>query len=115
MIKILLIHHATDDLITVRPLLPELPGSQCGLDPAAADPSILEALSCNNYDVCLIDSIFGDGLRLVGRLRSLGCNMPVILITSNNAGEVLAAMRNGIADCLIRDQLTPAGLECSVW
>src|SRR5688572_21338600 len=107
MIKILLIDHAIDELISVRRLLPELQGNQFAIDTAADDPSILEALSCNNYDVCLIDSIFGDGLKLVGRLRSLGCNMPVILITSNNAGEVLAAMRNGIADCLIRDQLTP--------
>jgi PAS domain S-box-containing protein len=37
------------------------------------------------------------------------------LVTSNNAGEVLAAIRNGVADCLIRDQLTAGGLECSLW
>ena len=114
MIKILLIDHAIDEPMCVRSLLPELQGSQFAIHTATDDSSILKALSRNNYDVCLIDSILGDGLKLVGRLRSLGCNIPVMLITPNNAGEVLAAIRNGIADCLIRDQLTPAGLEYSV-
>ncbi|HYJ87092.1 MAG TPA: PAS domain S-box protein [Pyrinomonadaceae bacterium] len=115
MIKILLLDHSMDEPICVRRLLPELQGSQFTIHTATDDSSILDALSRNNYDVCLIDSILGDGLKLVGRLRSLGCNIPVILITSNNAGEVLLAIRNGIIDCLIRDQLTAAGLERSVW
>jgi PAS domain S-box-containing protein len=115
MINILLIDHALDELISVRRLLPELQASQFAIDSATDYPSILEALSRKDFDVCLIDSILSDGLKLAGRLRSLSRNMPIILVTSNNADEVLAAIRSGIADCLIRDQLTSAGLECSVW
>jgi PAS domain S-box-containing protein len=115
MINILLIDHALDELISVRRLLPELQARQFAIDSATGYSSILEALSRKDFDVCLIDSILGDGVKLVSRLRSLSRKMPIILVTSNNAGEVLAAIRNGIADCLIRDQLTSAGLEFSVW
>jgi len=115
MINILLIDHALDEPKSVRCLLPELQTNQFTIDSATDDASILAALSRNDFDVCLIDSILGDGLTLVGRLSKLGRKMPIILVTSNNAGEVLAATRNGVADCLIRDELTSAGLECSVW
>lgn len=114
MINILLIDHALDEPISVRRLLPELQANLFTINSAKDYPSILGALSRNDFDVCLIDSVLGDGLKLVGRLRSLGRKMPMILVTSNNAGEVLAAIRNGVADCLIRDQLTSAGLECAV-
>ena len=115
MINILLIDHALNEPKSVRRLLPELQAGQFAIDSATDYSSILEALRRKDFDVCLIDSILGDGLKLASRLRSMSRKTPIILVTSNNADEVLAAIRNGMADCLIRDQLTSAGLECSVW
>lgn len=114
MINILLIDHALDEVISVRRLLPALQAGQFTIDSVTDYRAIFEALNRDDFDVCLIDSAFGNGLKLVGHIRSVGRMMPIILITSNNAGEVLAAIRNGVADCLIRDQLTPAGVERSV-
>jgi CheY-like chemotaxis protein len=118
MINILLIDHALDEVISVRRLLPALQATQFTIDSVIDYRAIFEALNRDDFDVCLIDSAFGNGIKLAGHIRSVGRMMPIILITSNNAAEVLAAIRNGIADCLIRDQLTSAGVErsiCSVW
>jgi PAS domain S-box-containing protein len=114
MINILLIDHALDEVNSVRRLLPALQASQFTIDSVIDYRAIFEALNRDDFDVCLIDSAFGNGLKLAGHIRSVGRTMPIILITSNNADEVLAAIRNGVADCLIRDQLTSGGVERSV-
>jgi PAS domain S-box-containing protein len=40
--------------------------------------------------------------------------LPIIVVTDNDANTVVAAIRNGAADCLLRDQLTPANIERSI-
>jgi len=63
------------------------------------------------HDVCLIDSPGGNAAVLLAEVRRLGCSFPVVVLTSDSATEVLTAMHNGAADCIIRGGLTPALLE----
>ena len=117
MIKILVVDHAAESSRGIRKALPKtgIPGFQVNFATTYRD--ILEGFRKNDYDVCLIDSASGNGPKLIAQARSLGCVAPMVLVTSNDAGEAVNAIRSGVADCLIRDDITAASIErliCSV-
>jgi PAS domain S-box-containing protein len=111
MIKILVIDHAAGSYRGIRKVLAAsgIPG--CFIKFITGYRDIIEELGGNAYDVCLIDSASGNGLKLFSQARSLGFGAPVILVTSNDAREATNAIRSGIADCLIRDDMTAAAVE----
>lgn len=114
MIDIFIVDHAPENPRSIRILLPGavLPGFQ--LKFATNYREILEGFRSKAYDVCLIDSATGNGLRLFAQARSIGWEQPMILVTSNDAGEAIRAFRSGFADCLTRDHMTQASIERSV-
>jgi PAS domain S-box-containing protein len=117
MITILLVDHAIENAHSVRELLAASDASNFRLDRVRSYREILKGFRSKAYDVCLIDSGFGNGLKLFGQARGVGCTAPIVLVTANNAGEVLEAIRSGVADCLVRDQLDAPRIEraiCSV-
>lgn len=114
MIKILLIDHSLDCELSVRSLLSALPTDQFHVQICSGYHSILDGFRSQTTDICLIDSGTGNGLKLLAQARSVGFAAPIVLVTGNEASEVVAAIRNGAADCLVRDQLTPANIERSI-
>jgi PAS domain S-box-containing protein len=114
MIRIFLVDHAFEDLRSIRNLLRASLTSDFNLKCAATYREILEGFRSKEYDVCLIDSAAGNGARLFAQARSLGCTLPIVLVTSNDAGEVVGALRSGVADCLIRNELTVSQIERSI-
>src|SRR3981081_3903922 len=105
MIRIFLVDHALEELRSIRNLLRGSLTSDFSLKSAATYREILEGFRSKEYDVCLIDSAAGNGPRLFAQARSLGCTLPIVLVTSNDAGEVVGTLRSGVADCLIRSEL----------
>jgi PAS domain S-box-containing protein len=114
MIKILLIDHSLDCELSVRSLLSALPSDQFHVQVCSGYHSILGGFRSQTTDICVIDSGAGNGLKFLAQARSVGFSAPIVLVTSNEASEVVAAIRNGAADCLVRDQLTPANIERSI-
>jgi len=114
MIRIFLVDHALEDLRSIRNLLRASLTGDFRLKCATSYREILEGFRSKEYDVCLIDSAAGNGPKLFAQARSLGCTLPIVLVTSNDAAEVLSALRSGAADCLTRDELTVAQIERSV-
>ena len=114
MIKILLIDHALDCELGVRSLLSALPTDQFHVQICSGYHSILDGFRSQTTDICLIDSGTGNGLKLLAQARSVGFSAPIVLVTGNDANEVVAAIRNGAADCLVRGQLTRANIERSI-
>jgi PAS domain S-box-containing protein len=114
MITILLIDHSLACERSVRSLLSALPADQFQVKRCAGYHAILEGFRDQTADICVIDSYAGNGLKLLAQARSVGLSAPIVLVTANDASEVVAAIRNGAADCLVRDQLTPARIERSV-
>lgn len=114
MITILLVDHSLDCERSVRSLLSALPSDQFQVNRCSGYLAILEGFRSQTADICVIDSGTGNGLKLLAQARSVGLSVPIVLVTANDASEVVAATRNGAADCLVRDQLTPASIERSI-
>ncbi len=114
MIKILLIDHARETPANVRELLSVLETSNFEIECAVGYRDIMEGFRNHSYDVCVIDSAADNGLRLFAQARSVGFTAPIVLVTSNNAGEVIEAVHQGVADCLMRENLSEAHLERSI-
>lgn len=117
MIKILVVDQAAESCFSVRKALPEsgIPGFTVDLKFSYRE--ILDGFRGTDYDLCVIDSACGNGPRLFAQARSLGFIAPIILVTSDDAREAVNAIRSGVSDCLVRDDLTAAGIErlfCSV-
>jgi PAS domain S-box-containing protein len=114
MITILLVDHALECERSVNSLLSALPADQFQIERGMGYRAILEGFRSQTADVCVIDSYAGNELKLLAQARSIGLSMPIIVVTANDASEVATAIRNGAADCLVRDQLTPAIIERSL-
>lgn len=114
MISVLLVDHALENPRGIRKLL-AVSGNDFKLTCVNTYRQILEGFRSKTYDVCLIDSAADNGLRLFLQARSLGCTAPIVMVTSNDAREAIRAIRNGVADCLIRDDLTAARIEHSIF
>jgi PAS domain S-box-containing protein len=114
MIRIFLVDHALEHPRSLRNLLRTSLTSDFRVNCAVTYREILDGFHSREYDVCLIDSAAGNGPKLFAQARSLGCVAPIILVTSNDAGEAIGVLRNGVADCLIRDELTTAQIERSI-
>jgi len=114
MISVLLVDHALENPHSIRNLL-AVSGNDVKLTCVNTYRKILEGFRSKTYDVCLIDSAADNGLKLFLQARSLGCTAPIVMVTSNDAREAIRAMRNGVADCLIRDDLTATRIEHSIY
>ena len=114
MITILLVDHATENSRSVRESLAGLRKNNFRLDRVRSYREILKGFRSQSYDACLIDSGFGNGLKLFSQARGIGFTAPILLVTANDAGEVLEAMRNGVADCLLRDELDSSSIERAI-
>ncbi|MDQ1636770.1 MAG: hypothetical protein QOF62_109 [Pyrinomonadaceae bacterium] len=114
MITILLVDHSLDCERSVRSLLPALPSDQFQVNRCSGYRAILEGFHSQTADVCVIDSGTGNGLKLLAQARAMGMSAPIVMVTANDASEVVAAIRSGAADCLVRDQLTTASIERSI-
>jgi len=77
----------------------------------------LEALRAANFDAVLLDLCARDGAGLgnVGLIRALAPGLPII-VTGEADDEVLAVetVHEGAQDYLVKNQLTPNGLERSI-
>ncbi len=114
MISVLLVDHALENPRNIRKLL-SVSGTDFKLTCVNTYRKILEGFRSKTYDVCLIDSAANNGLKLFIQARSLGCTAPIVMVTSSDAREAIRAIRNGVADCLIRDDLSAARIEHSIY
>lgn len=113
MISVLIVDQALENPRSICKLLSSS-RNDFTLNYASSYREILEGFRGKAYDVCLIDSSLDNGLKLLAQARSLGCTAPIVIVTSNDARETIRAIRNGVADCLVRNDLSAAGIEHSV-
>ena len=116
-IKILLIEDDEDDYALVRELLSGLGRADFSLEWVKTYQEGLEELCRGDHDVYLLDYRLGsrDGLELIREATGSGCDKPIIFFTGSGDYEVdMGAMRSGVADYLVKGQLTNDMLERSI-
>lgn len=109
-LRVLLVDDNAGSLSRFHELLSRA-GIETELECVTTNIAALGSFRRNNHDVGIIDSPGGNAGNLLAEARRVGCNFPLVVVTSERASEVLGAMHNGAADCLIRDDLSPALLE----
>lgn len=113
MISVLLVHPVPENSRGIRSLLSSSVNT-FKLNCVSSYRSILEGFRSKAYDVCVIDSEMDAGLTLFSQARSLGWTAPIVMTASNDAREALRAIRGGVTDCLIRNQLSVPEIEHSL-
>jgi PAS domain S-box-containing protein len=113
-VRILLVGDVSGSLNRIHQLLSESDLASCYLDSATTSVEIANRLRENSHDVCIIDSVELKAEEFMAQAKSFGCSIPVIVVTSDSSVEILEAIHAGVADCLLRDQLTISLLEQSI-
>lgn len=113
-INILVFDDITQKPRRIAKLVSELDVSEFRAECVTTSKAALIGLGQNMHDVCIIDTCAGNGPVLLRGARQLGCTLPVIAVASRDAGEAIAAFREGAADCLLRDELNLPQLERSI-
>ena len=114
MITILFIADSLESEPDVRGLLSALPADQFQVQYCSGYRAIRQGFRSQTADICVIDANAGNGLNLLAQALSVGLSVPIVMVTADDASEVVAAIHNGAADCLVRDQLTPASIQRSL-
>lgn len=111
-LRILFVYEAIESPREFRDLMSKTDFAQFEFDyvPTAL---AFQAFHRNRYRVCVIDST-GQGVWTLQDLRRADFATPIIVLTSNSAYEVINAMHQGAADCLVKETLTAETLEESI-
>ena len=113
-IAVLIVEDDEDDYLIVRDYLREVTRTKYKLDWAPTYDEALKTIRRCAHDVYLVDYRLSgkSGLDLLREIRKLEMKAPVILLTGMENEKVdLAAMENGAADYLVKQQMTGPLLE----
>jgi len=116
-IRVLLVEDDQDDYVLFADMLREVTRRQHVVDWAPTYDAALRSIARGNYDVCVVDYRLGahTGMEILREVCNLGKNLPVVLLTGQgDDGVDEEAMRNGAADYLTKDTLTPVMLERTI-
>jgi diguanylate cyclase (GGDEF)-like protein len=115
--KILLIEDDKDDYILTRDMLAEGTHGQIKLEWASSYERAQIYLKSNTYDVVLLDYNLGarTGLDFVRETASQKPDLPFILLTGQENYELdIEAMKVGVTDYLVKQDVTPRLLERAI-
>ena len=97
-----------------RDLLDSVPDYRYTIEWVTEYDAALATMHFNPYDVCLLDNRLGEqnGIDLLTVIGEVGAPMPIIMLTGVADHHIdQAAMRAGVSDFLVKDQLSPDLLE----
>ncbi len=116
-LKILLADDDQDDYLITRDLLIGIQTMRFQLDWVPTYRAALQAIEQNNHDLYFFDYHLGegDGLDLLSKALSHGCEAPIILLTGLDDWETdTRAIKAGAADYLVKGQFNSKHLERSI-
>jgi len=113
-LRVLFVDDGCGSLSKIHRLLSESGFCKFELNCVTTVVSAVNSFSTNAHDVCLIDSSERGSQNFLAQAKTVACEIPMIVLTSDCAREVLEAFHSGAADCLVRDRLTASLLEESI-
>src|ERR1044071_5461628 len=114
-VKVLLVDDDENSFLLTRRLLSKIQ-ALFQVEWASSYEGGLEAIAGKQHDVYLLDYRLGarNGLDLLKEAKPLGCEAPMIILTTENPEVDTRAMKLGAADFLNKDRLDSALLERSI-
>jgi PAS domain S-box-containing protein len=114
-VKVLLVDDDENSYLLTRRLLSKI-HALIQVEWAPSYEAGLEMIARKQHDVYLLDYRLGprNGLELLKEALALGCEAPMIILTTENPEVDARAMKLGAADFLNKDRLDPALLERSI-
>lgn len=115
--NILLIEDDEDDYVLVRAWLWEIKEKNYQLTWVQKYKDALDAIEEKRFDVILLDYDLGEfnGLDLVRELMQRECDIPILVLTGRGSYSIdLQAMWAGVADYLMKGDVTPKLLERAI-
>ncbi|MFZ7110988.1 MAG: sensor histidine kinase [Desulfatiglandales bacterium] len=116
-IPVLLVEDDEDDYIIIRDQLEEITTNRYDLVWVTDYDDALRAMESRAHAVCLLDFLLDtyEGFDLLREAKSRAIPIPIIFLTGQPRYEVdMAAMMEGAADYLVKDEITPSILERSI-
>lgn len=109
-IRVLIVEDDEDDILLIKDLISEGPKELCfTLEHSHSFYEAYELISCNSYDMCMLDYDLGEltGLDLLQKIRSEGIYTPVVFLTGQGDEEIaVAAMKAGAIDYIPKSKLS---------
>jgi len=116
-IRVLLIDDVNDEFVLLQNSMSQISADGYSIEWAGTYEDGLTSLRSGAHDVALVDYRLGprDGLDLMREAKRMGCQIPMIFLTSMGRHEVdLEAMEAGAVDYLAKDKAVPEALERSI-
>ncbi len=113
-LRVLLVEDDDDDYVFIRELMDELQDLEVELIRASHYDAALKALLDDDIQSCLVDFRIGEasGVEFVRKLKSIGCDLPMILLTgAENSGVDHQALAAGASNYLDKAGLDAERLE----
>lgn len=116
-IKVLLVDDDEEDYLLTRDLLDEAGPSRYRVSWVDNRSAAIAALITGDHDVCLLDYRLDGctGLEILSEAQSVGCPVPVIMLTGMADEAIdIAAMRAGAAEYLVKGRIDRELLERTI-
>ena len=117
LIRVLLVEDDEDDYFLVRDVIESIDRVRHEIVWCDTFDKGFDALTEQSFDVALIDYLIGSktGIEFVTRAKADGLDVPMILLTGLQDGEIdIAASEAGASDYLTKDELAPAVVERAI-
>ena len=116
-VRVLVLDDDPDDAFLIVDHFDDIQGGGFDVDETQDIDEALDRMEAGEFDILLCDYRMGavSGVEMIGRMRSRGIGIPVILMTGVSNDEVdRAAMAAGAADFMPKDELTPHAIDRTV-
>ena len=113
-LRVLLVDDECEKPSAIRRMLAESEFREFAFSCVSTLVEAANTFRANAHDVCIIDSTERGFVEFLEQAKGVGCQIPMIVVTSANGEEILRAFHAGAQDCCSRDQVTGHQLEESI-
>ncbi|MEW5910861.1 MAG: response regulator, partial [Thermodesulfobacteriota bacterium] len=116
-LRVLMVDDDEDDFILIRDLLMDNEDIDFAVDWISNVEEAVGAIGSGDHDICLLDYRLGlrNGLEVLEQVDVHNRSMPIILLTGHGKYDVdIRAMKAGVDDYLVKDQINASLLERSI-
>ena len=113
-LRVLLVDDDCDRPSALRRMLSESELREFEFNCVSTLAAAANRFQANGHDVCVIDSSERGFADFLEQAKGLGCQIPMIVVTSADSQEILNAFHAGAQDCHVRAQLSGHQLEESI-